>query len=52
MSVDRSKLRERQREKRIAEAKERLNFKNEFGISDPTPYQAILNINKNRSEKK
>ncbi len=38
--------RENRRYKRIAAAKERqLNYSNEFGILDPTPYQAIKNIN-------
>lgn len=46
MLIDRSQKRANRKKKRIAAAKERqLNYSNEFGISDPTPYQAIKNIN-------
>jgi len=45
MSVDRSKMRARQREKRVAAAIERrLDSKNAYGVNDPTPKQAINNI--------
>lgn len=49
MSVDRSKMRAKQRENRIASAKARqnekaLDSKNAFGISDPTPKAAVLRI--------
>jgi len=45
MSVDRTKLREKQREKRIAAAKERqLDYNNAYGIRDEVPYFAIKNI--------
>lgn len=45
MSVDRSKMRAKQKEKRIATAIERrLDSRNLFGISDPTPKAAIDNI--------
>jgi len=49
MSVDRSKMRAKQRENRIAAAKQRqnekaLDTKNAFGISDPTPKAAVDKI--------
>lgn len=49
MPVDRSKMRAKQRENRIAAAKARqnekaLDSKNVFGISDPTPKAALDNI--------
>jgi hypothetical protein len=49
MSVDRSKMRAKQRENRIAAAKQRknekaLDTKNAFGISDLTPKAAVDKI--------
>lgn len=45
MSVDRSKMRARQREKRVAAAIERrLDSKNAYGVNDPTPKAAINNM--------
>ena len=45
MSIDREQQRANRRKKRIAAAKEdQLNFKNEFGVNDPVPFKAIINI--------
>lgn len=54
MSIDRKKQRENRRKKRISLAIEkRLELNNEFGIKDPTPFEAINQIirkDKRRSE--
>ena len=54
MSIDRKKQRENRRKKRISIAiEERLERNNEFGIKDPTPFEAINQIirkDKRRSE--
>lgn len=44
--------RDNRSKKRIEEAKARqLNFKNEFGVNDPTPFKAIINImNENKNK--
>lgn len=54
MQINREEYKKQRRanrkKKRISQAKERqLDSKNEFGINDPTPQEAISNIiNKNK----